>query len=87
VLAIPSGLFGDVGVGGGGGPLGCRHMGDWVCLGCLRVRYGCVGCRVDAICGWGWVPRFALKYVVLVGVCLLDMGLTCFTSEVSGARC
>jgi len=37
------------------------------------------------MCDWGWVPRFALKYVELVGVCLLGMGFTCFASEVGSA--
>ena len=84
---VPSELLGDVGVGGGGGPVGYGHMGDWVCLGCLRVRYGGVGWRVEAMCGWGRGPCFALKCVEVVGVYSLDMGLTCFTSEVGGARC
>ena len=68
------------------GPMGCGHVGGWVCLGYLGVRCGGVGGRVEAMCGWGWVPRFALEYVELVGVCLLGMGFTCFTSEVSSAR-
>ena len=66
--------------------MGCGHVGGWVCISYLRVRYAGVGDRVEAVCGWGWVPRFALKYVEMVGVFLLRMGLTCFTSEMGSAR-
>ena len=74
------------GVGGGDGLMGCGLVGGWVCLVYSRVGYGVVSCRVEAMCGWGWVPPFALKYVELVGVCSLGMGFTCFTSEVGSAR-
>ena len=84
---VSSGLFGDVGVGVGGSFLGCGNGGDWVCLVYLGVWYGIAGCRVEAMCDWGWVPRFALKYIELVGVWSLYMGLTCFTSEVGCAEC
>ena len=53
VWVVSSGLFKDVVVGGGGGPVGCGHMGDWVCLGYSRDRHGGVGCRVEAMGGWG----------------------------------
>ena len=85
VRVVPSGLFRGVGVCDGV-PMGCGHEGGRVCLGNLRVRYGGVGGRVDAMCGWGWVPRFALKYVELIGVCSLGMGFTCFTSGMGRAR-
>jgi hypothetical protein len=80
-------LFGDVGVGGNEGPVGSGHMGDWVCLSYLRVRYGSVGCRVETMCGWRWVPRVALNYFELVGVFSLDMGFAYFTLEVDGTKC
>ena len=71
-----------MGVGRAGGPIGCGHVRGWVCLGYLGVRCGGDGGRFEAMCGWGWAPCFALKYVELVGVCLLGMDFTCLTSGV-----
>jgi hypothetical protein len=65
--------------------MGCVHV-SWVCIGYLRVGCGGVGGRVDALCCWGWIPRFALNYIELVGVCSLDVDFTCFTSVAGSAR-
>ena len=60
-----------MGVGEGGGHMRCWHVGCWVvCLGYLGVICGGVGDRIEAMCDWGRVPRFGLKYVELVGDCL-----------------
>jgi len=69
-----------VGVGRGGSLMGCGHVGGWVCLYDLGVRCSGVGGSVNAMCDWGWVPRFALKYVELVEACLLGMVFTCLAS-------
>jgi len=87
VGVVSSRLFRNVGVRGGGGFMGCGHGGGWVYLVYLGVWFGIVGCRIGAMCGWGWVPRFVLEYVELVGVWPLYMRLTCFTPEVGGAGC
>ena len=46
-----------------------------------------MGCKIEAMCGWGLIPRFALEDVELVGVRSLYEGLTFFTSEVGCAGC
>ena len=56
VCVAPRGLLGGVGVGRGGGPMGCGHMNGWVFLGYLGAGCGGVGGRVKVVCGWGWVP-------------------------------
>ena len=68
------------GVGRGGSLMGCGHLGGWVCLCESGVRCGGVVGRVNAMCDWGWVPRFALEYVELLGVRLLGMGFMCLAS-------
>ena len=77
----------DLGVGGGGGCVGYGYRGFRVCLVYSGMGYGSVGCKIEAVCGWGWIPRLALDDVELVGVRSLYEGLTCFTSEVSCAGC
>jgi len=57
----------------------------WRVLGLSRLfgdGYGIVGCRIEVMCGRGWVSCFALEYVEMVGVVPLYEGLTRFTSEV-----
>ena len=84
---VSSRLFRNVGVCGGGGCVGCGHGGYWVRLVYLRIGYGIVGCRIEAMCGWGWISRFALEDAEVVGVWPLYEGLTCFSSEVGCAGC
>ena len=72
---------------GGGGFVGCGYVGYWVCLVYLGMGYGIFGCRIEAMCGWGWVPRFALKFVELVvGLPECEV-LMCFSLEVGCAGC
>jgi len=56
VQVVAGWLFRDVGVGGGGGYLGCGYGGFWVFLVYLGMGYGSVGCKIEAVCGWGRVP-------------------------------
>ena len=67
--------------------MGCGYGGFRVCLVYLGMRYGVVGCKIEAMCGCGRIPRFALKDVELIGVRSLYEGLTCYTSEVGFAVC
>ena len=47
-------LFGDiVRVGWGGGFVGCGYRGYCFRLVCLGMGYGVVGCKIEAMCGWG----------------------------------
>ena len=56
-------VFGDVGVGGGGVFLGRGYGGFCFRLVCLGMGYSGVGCKIEAMYGWGWIPRFALEDV------------------------
>ncbi len=48
--------------------------------------YAIVGCSVEAMCCWRWDPRFALKYVELIGAWLLP-SVAWFTSPADWAGC
>ncbi len=64
---VSGGLYGNIGVGGGEGLVGRGPREDLVRLVYLGIGYSIVGCRVEAMCGWRWNPRFAMEYVELVG--------------------
>ena len=64
---VSGGLYGAIGVGGGGILVGRRPRGDWVRLFYSGVGYAIVGCRVEAVCGLRWDLRFALENVELIG--------------------
>ena len=80
-------LLGDVGVCGGGGFIECMRGRYWAYLVYLRMGYGTVGFRIEAMCGWGWIPRFVLEDVAMVSVWPLYQGLTSFSSKVGCAGC
>jgi hypothetical protein len=73
-------------VDGGGVLEGWVHTEGWVCFVCLRVVCVSAGCRVEAMCDWGWVPSFALEYVELIRV-VVYQSLTCFLSMADRACC
>jgi hypothetical protein len=72
-------------VSGGEGYVGCGYGGFWVFIVYLGMGYGSVGCKIEAVCGWGRAPYFTLEDVELVGTRSLYVGLTCFTSGVGSA--
>jgi len=87
VWVVAGWMLGDVGVGGRGSFAGRGYGGFCFRLVWLVMGYSGVGCKIDAMCGWGWTPRFALEDVELVGFQSLCEDLTCFTSGADCAGC
>ena len=41
----------------------CGYGGFCFRLVFVKMGYGGVGCKIEAMYGWGWIPRFALEDV------------------------